>query len=118
MLMFLASAAILRYALPVPDFRPFSNQIPYYTNVRKMCRCYNMFYSVSFVMYNVESVLSSYVVWRNDILIYAIRFDGFILLGAVATLADISMSIKLRAWFFSPYCEYLDNTDIGQLLIV
>ena len=49
--------------LPVPDILSISIQIPYYTNIRKLCRYYNMFESISFVMYNVESiVLSSYVV--------------------------------------------------------
>ena len=38
----------------------------YYTNVRKLCRYYNMFESISFVIYNVESILlSSQVVWRK-----------------------------------------------------
>ena len=55
--------------LPVPDILSISIQIPYYTNVRKLCRYYNKFKSISFVMYNVESILlSSYVVWRNNLL--------------------------------------------------
>jgi len=49
-------------------------------------------------MYNVESVLlSSYVVWRNDLLIHTMLLDGFILLEAFVTPADIS--VKLRAEF-------------------
>ena len=57
---------ILKHTLPVLDVRSISIQIPYYTNVRKLCRYYNMFESISFVMYNVESVLSTFylVVWN------------------------------------------------------
>ena len=61
----------LKRTLPVPDILSISIQIPYNPNVRKLCRYYNIFESISFVMYNVESILlSSYVVWRNDLLIY------------------------------------------------
>jgi len=63
----------LKCALPVPDILSISIQIPYYPSVRKLCRYYNMFESISFVMYNVEYILlSSYVVWRNDLLIHTI----------------------------------------------
>ena len=57
---------------------------------------------ISFVMYNVESILlSSYVVWRNDLLIHTMLLDGFILLESFVTPAGISMGIKLRTEFFS-----------------
>ena len=86
----------LKQTLPVPDILYISNQIPYYTNVRKLCRYYNMFESIRFVMYNVESIyLSSYVGWRNDLLIHTVLFDGFILLESFVTPAGISMGIKL-----------------------
>jgi hypothetical protein len=59
-----------------------------------------MFESISFVMYNVEFILlSSYVVWRNDLLIHTMLLDGFILLESFVTLAGISMGIKLRIEF-------------------
>ena len=71
--------------------------IPYYTYVRRLCRYYNMFESISFVMYNVESILlSSYVVWRNDLLIHTMLLDRFILLESFVTPAGIFMGIKLR----------------------
>ncbi|KAK2151160.1 hypothetical protein LSH36_374g06000 [Paralvinella palmiformis] len=71
----------LKSTLPVPDILSISIQIPYYTNLRKLCRYYNMFESISFVMYNVEYILfSSYVVWRNDLLIHTMLLDGFIFL--------------------------------------
>ena len=88
--------------------RPISIQITYYTNVRKLCRYYNMFESISFVMYNVESILlSSYVVWRNDLLIHTIGiyfhiylttmlFDRFIIPELFLTLVVISLGIKRR----------------------
>jgi len=76
-------------------------QIPYYTSVRKLCRYYNMFESISFVIYNVESILlSSYVVWRNDLLIHTMLLGGFILMESFVTQAGISMGIKLRTEFF------------------
>ena len=54
----------LKRTLPVPDILSISIQIPYYTNVRKLCRYYNMFECISFVMYNVATiVLPFYVVW-------------------------------------------------------
>lgn len=85
----------------MPDIISISIQIPYYTNVRKLCLYYNMFESISFAMYNVESMLlSSYVVWRNDLLIYTMLLDGFILLESFVTPAGISMGIKLRTEFF------------------
>lgn len=91
----------LKRTLPVPDILSISIQIPYYTNVRKLCRYYNMFEFISFVMYNVESILlSSYVVWRNDLLIHTMLLDGFILLESFVTPAGISMGIKLRTEFF------------------
>ena len=37
------SISILKRTLPVPDIISISIQIPYYTNVRKLCRCYDMF---------------------------------------------------------------------------
>jgi len=53
----------LKRTLPVPDILSISFQIPYYPNVRRLCRHYNMFEYISFVMFNVESImLSSYVV--------------------------------------------------------
>jgi len=56
-----------------------------------------MFSITRSAMYNVESVLlSSYVVWRSDLLIRTKRFDGIILLGSFVTPAGISMGIKLR----------------------
>ena len=91
----------LKRTLPVPDILSISIQIPYYTNVRKVCRYYNMFEFISFVMYNVESILlSSYVVWRNDLLIHTMLLDGYILLESFVTLIGISMGIKLRTGFF------------------
>ena len=90
----------LKRTLPVPDILSISIQIPYYTNVRKLCRYYNMFEYISFVMYTLESILlSSYVVWRNDLLIHTMLLDGFILLESFVTLAGISMGIKLRIEF-------------------
>ena len=88
---------ILNHTLPVPDVIPISIHIPYYTNVRNWWLYYNMFYCISFVMYNVESVLLSFCgVLRNYLLlIHAIMFDGFIFLGAFVTPANISWSIKL-----------------------
>ena len=95
----------LKRTLPVPDILSISIQIPYYTNVRKLCRYYNMFGSIRFVMYNVESrLLSSYVVWQNDLLINTMLLDGIILLESFVTPAGISMGIKLRTEFF-PYYE-------------
>ena len=80
------SICILKHTLPVPDIISISIQIPYYTNVRKLCRYNNMFESISFVMYHVESILlSSYVVWRNDLLIHIMLFDRFILLESFVT---------------------------------
>ena len=65
-----------------------------------------MFESINFVMYNVESILlSSYMVWRNDLLIRTMLFDGVILLEAFVTQGDSSMDIKLRAEVFFPFCE-------------
>ena len=62
---------------------------------------YSMFDFISFVMYIVESILlSSYVVWRNDLLIHTMLLDGFILLESFVTPAGISMGIKLRTEFF------------------
>jgi len=91
----------LKRTLPVPDILFISIQIPYYTNVRKLCRYYNMFEFISLVMYNVDCILlSSYVVWRNDLLIQTMLFGGFILLGLFVTPAGISMGIKLRTEFF------------------
>ena len=85
----------------MPDILCISIQIPYYTNVRKLCRYYNMFEFISFVVYNVESILlSSYVVWRNDLLIHTMLLDGFILLESFVTPVGISMGIKLRTEFF------------------
>jgi len=87
----------LKRTLPVPDILSIFIQIPYYTNVRKLCRYYKMFESISFVMYNVESILlSSYVVWRNDLLILTMLLDEFIHLESSVTPAGISMGIKLR----------------------
>ena len=61
-----------------------------------------MFEFISFVMYNVESILlSSYVVWLNDLLIHTILLDEVILLESFVTLAGISMGIKLGTEFFS-----------------
>ena len=83
----------LKRTLPVPDILSISIQRPYYTNVRRLCRYYNMFESITFVMYNVESILlSSYLVWRNDLLIHTMLLD--------VTPAGISMGIKLRTEIF------------------
>ena len=91
----------LTRTLPVPDILSISIQIPYYTNVRKLCPYYNMFQSISFVMYNIESILlSSYVVLRNDLLIHTMLLDGFILLETFVTPAGIAMGIKLRTEIF------------------
>jgi len=99
------SICILKQTFPVPDIRPISIQNPYYTNVRKLCRYYNMFMSISLAMYNVESILlSSYVVWRNDLLIHTRQLDGFILLEALVIPLDISMGIKLQTEFI-PNCK-------------
>jgi hypothetical protein len=60
-----------------------------------------MFEFIRFGMYNVESILfSSYVVWRNDLLIHTMLLDGYILLESFVTLTGISMGIKLRTEFF------------------
>ena len=91
----------LKLILPVPDNLSISTHIPYYTNVRKLFRYYNMFEPISFVMYDVESILlSSYVVWRNDLLIHTMLLDGFILLWSFVTPAGISIGIKLRTEIF------------------
>ena len=88
---------ILKHTLPMPDSRPISIQIPYYTNVWKLCRYYNMFNPIRFAINNVESILlSSYMVSRNDILIHTMLFGGFILLESFVVPAIISMCIKLR----------------------
>ena len=59
-----------------------------------------MFYSINFVMYNVESVLLSFCVFQwNDLLIYTMLFNGFILPKAFFTLVYIYMGIKLRTEF-------------------
>ena len=93
----------LKRTLPVPDILSISIQIPYYTIVRKLCRCCNMFESITFVMYNVESILlSPNVVWRNELLIHTILLDGFILLESFVTTAGISIGIKLRTEFPPP----------------
>jgi hypothetical protein len=49
----------LKRTLPVPDILSISIQIPYYTNVRKLCRYYNMFESIRFVIYHVKFILLS-----------------------------------------------------------
>ena len=109
------SICSLKYTLPVPDIISISIQIPYYTNVRKLCRYYNMFEFISFVMYNVKSILlSSYVVWRNDLLIHTMLLVGFILLKSFVKPASIIMGIELRK-MFSTYYEDLGYTDIRQL---
>ena len=70
------------------------------TNVRKLCRYYNMFEFIRFVMYNVESILlSSYLVCRNDLLIHTMLLGGFILLESYVTPAVISMGIKMLTEF-------------------
>ena len=92
--------------MAVPDILSIFIQIPYYTNVRKLCRYYNMLESISFDMYNVESMLLSYyVVWRNDLLILTMLLNGFILLESFVIPAGISMGIKLRTEFFFAYYE-------------
>ena len=74
-----------------------SIHIPYYTNVRKICRNYYMFSIIRFDLRNVESILlSSYVVWHNDLLIHTMLLDGFILLESFVTPAGISMGINMR----------------------
>jgi len=85
----------------VQDIRPISIQIPYYTNVRKLCRYYNSYNFINFAKHDVESVLLySYVVWRNDLLIHTMLFGGFILLEAFVIPADIFMSIRLWVQMF------------------
>jgi len=60
-----------------------------------------MFYSISFAMYCEESILlSSYVVWWNDLLIYKMLFDRFRLPEALVTPADTYKGIYLPAEFF------------------
>jgi len=87
----------LIHTLSVLDIIPISIQIAYYTIVRKSCRYYNMFKSISFAMYHVKSILLlSYVVWPND-LSHEIFIDRFVLLESLATPA---MDIKLRTEFF------------------
>jgi len=101
-LMFRASAyiCILKYKFPVSYIRPISIQITYYTNVRRLCRYYNTFYPISFATYNVKSVLlSSCVVWQNELLIHVMQFNGVILLEAFRTPADSSMDGKLWTEF-------------------
>ena len=81
--------------------RHISVQIHYDINVKMLYRYYTMFNSISFAMYNVESILlSSYVVWWNDLLIHTMLFDGFILVEGFVTPAGITMDIKLWAEFF------------------
>ena len=76
--------------LPVPDLRRISRITP------MLYRYYNTCKSITIAMYNVESVmLSSYVVWRNDLLIHTMLIDGFILLESFVTPSGISI-IKLR----------------------
>ena len=91
MLMFCACCLFictLKRTLRVPDILSISIQIPYCTNVRKLCRYYNIFESISLVMYNVESILlSSCVVWRNNLLIHTMLLDGFILMESFVTPA-------------------------------
>ena len=36
----------------VSDIRPISIQITYYTNIRKICPYHNIFYCISFDVYN------------------------------------------------------------------
>ena len=57
------SSGLLEVGIWLALFLSFQiSQIPYYTNVRKLCRYYNMFGFISFVMYNVEFIsLSSYI---------------------------------------------------------
>ena len=91
----------IQRTLPVPDILSISIQIPYYTNVRKLRRYYNMFESISFVMYIVGSILlSSYVVCRIDLLIHTMLLNGFILLESFVTPAGIFMGIKLQTEVF------------------
>jgi len=40
------------------------------------------------------------MIWRNDLLIHTMMFNGFILRDAFVNPADISMGIKLRAECF------------------
>jgi len=57
--------------------------------------------SISFATHHVEYILlSSYVVWRNDLLNHTMLLDGFILLESFVTPAGISMASKLRKVFF------------------
>ena len=52
-----------------------------------------MFNSIIFAMYNVDSVLlSSYVIWLNDLLIHTMLLDAFILLESFVTPAGNSIS--------------------------
>ena len=73
-----------------------------------------IFKSVIFAMYNVDSILlSSYVVWRKDLLIHTMRLDGFILPGLFGIPAGIYIGIEVRTEFFP-----LGYTDMGKLLNV
>ena len=61
-----------------------------------------MFEFISFVMNNVEYILlSSYIVWRNDLIIHTMLLGGFILLEPFVTPAGISLGINLRTEFVS-----------------
>ena len=60
-----------------------------------------MFESIRFAMYYVDFIfLSSCVDCRNNLLIYTMLLDGFILLKSFVTLAGSCMGIKLRTGFF------------------
>ena len=84
-----------KQTLPVSDIGPISMEIPYYINIRELCGYYNTLYYISFVMYQVESVLlSCYIVWWNNLLIHIMLLGGFILLETFITPAIISINIK------------------------
>ena len=105
------SICILKHTLPVPDIIYILIQILNYRNIRKLCRYY-MFKSISFAIYNVEYILlSSYVGWRNDLLIRTMLLDGFILLELFVTPAGISYGNKMWTEFFS----YISSNQVALI---
>ena len=78
-----------------------------------------VFEFISFVMYNVESILlSSYVVWRNHLLIHTMLLDEFILLESFVTPVGISMGIKLRTEFVSHIMSNWDTLILEKCLAI
>ena len=68
---------------------------------KKAMSLLNVFNCFQLDIHNVVYVLlSSYVVWRNDLLIHAMLFDRFILLEACVNLIVIAMVIKMPLELF------------------